>query len=65
MGYLNQREKTKEVFTEQGYFRTGDLGMLDDDNFLYITGRKKEILITAAGENVAPYPIENNIISKV
>lgn len=65
MGYLNLVEKTKEVFTEQGYFRTGDLGRFDEDGFLYITGRKKEILITAAGENVAPYPIENNIMKKI
>lgn len=58
MGYLNQEEKTKEVIDELGYFHTGDLGKINEKGYLFITGRKKEILITAAGENVAPYPIE-------
>ena len=47
-----------EAFDDEGYFKTGDMGKLDADGHLYITGRIKEILITAAGEHVAPVRIE-------
>ena len=60
-GYWNNEEATKEVFTEDGYFRTGDLGKLDDEGYLSITGRKKEILVTAAGKNVAPAVLEDRL----
>jgi long-chain-fatty-acid--CoA ligase ACSBG len=58
MGYLGQEEKTAEVIDEQGYLHTGDIGKKDRDGFLVITGRLKELLITAGGENIAPVPIE-------
>ena len=58
-GYLNQPELTAETLTEDGWIHTGDLGRLDQDGFLWITGRKKEIIITAGGKNVTPANIEN------
>lgn len=58
-GYLNQPELTAETLAEDGWIRTGDLGRLDEDGFLWITGRKKEIIITAGGKNVTPANIEN------
>jgi long-chain-fatty-acid--CoA ligase ACSBG len=61
MGYLNNEEKVKETIDEDGWIHTGDVGKVDQDGFFYITGRIKEILITAGGENVAPVPIEENI----
>lgn len=58
-GYYKDEEKTKEAFTEDGYFRTGDIGMLDEDQFLFITDRKKEMFKTSGGKYVAPQVIEN------
>jgi long-chain acyl-CoA synthetase len=58
-GYLNQPELSAETLTDDGWIHTGDLGRLDQDGFLWITGRKKEIIITAGGKNVTPANIEN------
>ncbi|MDH4554328.1 long-chain fatty acid--CoA ligase [Pseudomonas sp. BN417] len=57
-GYFQQPEKTRETFTADGWLRSGDLGRLDDEGYLWLTGRKKELIITAGGKNIAPTPIE-------
>ena len=57
-GYYNNDEKTKEVFTEDGYFMTGDIGHIDNEGFLHITDRKKEMFKTSGGKYVAPQTIE-------
>ena len=59
--YWNNELATKEVFTEDGWFKSGDIGELDDEGFLRITGRKKELLVTAGGKNVAPAVLEDRL----
>ncbi len=57
-GYYKDEKQTKAVFTEDGWFRTGDLGAFDEDNFLYIRGRLKNMVLGPSGENIYPEEIE-------
>lgn len=59
LGYLKNADATREVIDNYGYFHTGDLGQITVDGFLKITGRIKELIITAGGENIAPLIIED------
>lgn len=59
--YLNNPEATAAATDDQGWFRTGDLGELDEQGFIRITGRAKEILVTAGGKNVSPGPLEDQL----
>ncbi|MGH8461263.1 MAG: AMP-binding protein [Stenotrophobium sp.] len=61
LGYYKEPEKTAEAFTEDGYFKTGDMGEIDEDGRLKITGRVKELFKTSKGKYVAPAPIENKL----
>ena len=60
-GYWNNSEKTAETITEGGWLRTGDVGRLDNDGYVTITGRLKDIIITAGGKNITPAEIENRL----
>ena len=61
LGYFNDEAATADAITEEGYFRTGDYGKLDKNNVLYITGRKKNLIILSNGKNVYPEEIENEL----
>ena len=60
-GYYKMSEETAATITDDGWLNTGDLGVIDDQNFLKITGRKKEIIVTSGGKNIAPAKIEGHI----
>ena len=60
MGYLNNEKATIDTIDNLGYIHSGDRGKLNKEGFLEITGRIKELIITAGGENIAPVPVEDN-----
>jgi long-chain acyl-CoA synthetase len=63
LGYRNLPDQTKQTFTDDGWLRTGDIGAFDDDGYLTIVDRKKELIINAAGKNMSPVNIEANLKS--
>ena len=62
MGYLKMEEETKRTLDAEGWIHTGDQGKVDEDGFVYLTGRLKELIVTSGGENVSPVPIENRLM---
>lgn len=63
LGYLNKPEQTREMFTDDGWLKTGDIGLRDEQGYVKITDRKKDIIVTSGGKNVAPQVLENTFAS--
>ncbi len=63
LGYLNKPEQTREMFTDDGWLKTGDIGVRDEQGYVKITDRKKDIIVTSGGKNVAPQVLENTFAS--
>ena len=61
LGYFEDEKATKEAFDAEGYFKTGDLGRIDEEGWIYITGRSKNLIILSNGKNVYPEEIETEI----
>ena len=64
LGYYKNDEETNKILID-GYIHTGDLGYLDDDGYLFITGRKKNLIILSGGENVSPEELENYLYKNI
>ncbi len=62
LGYYNNEEATSEVFTEDGWFRTGDIGRIDKKSYITVTGRKKNVIIASNGKNVFPEELEERLV---
>ena len=65
LGYYHDEESTRASFTEDGYFKTGDLGRVDRRGFLYLNGRKKNLIVLSNGKNVCPEEIEEEVLGKI
>lgn len=65
LGYLKNAEESAKAMDDEGFVHSGDIGKIDEDGFISITGRAKELIITAGGENVAPIPLESSLVSSM